>query len=405
MSVSTDSEKSETSAALARNHPFGLKAIQIYSMAVLFYTTSHILLILLPLSSQKLGASPAQIGFIMGAYMFTSMFLRPVAGKIVDTLGTKRIFIATLIMNAVVLSLYSIQELWLFAGLRILQGVILSFFSMISHLMIIEALPEDARGQGLSLFSLSSMLPYTYGPFLVLYFIDKIPTIFLFVALIPLGLITLLIGANARMPELRKNDHPQAAKATNEKYSGWSDRKLLFPSFIMLLASAVIGTISAFLPIYLEIRGLPYASLYFLTETAVLVFLRFFGRKFIPTGKRFPYKLVVLLICMMTAAVGLLRIADSLTVVLFAAVCNGIALSMLYPTLLTYVSFTVPERFKGQGIGLFIAAADFGTSVGIWALSLLANAFTYEMMFSSCVGIGGAALLLLICYRRWGGRI
>lgn len=386
-----------------QDRPFGPKAIQIYLVAILFYTTSHILLILLPLSSHKLGASPAQIGLIMGAYMFTSMFLRPIAGKIVDKLGTKRIFATALILNAVAITMYLFQELWVFALLRILQGVILSFFSMVSHLMIIEVLSEKARGQGLSLFSLSSMLPYTYGPFLALYFADKVPMTYIFMGLIPLSLTTLLIGMNLRLPELRRQENLQTDNLhSRDVYKGWKDRNLLLPSVIMLLASAIIGTVAAFLPLYLEKRGLPFAGLYFLTETAVLITLRFFGRKMIPTDGRFPYKMVVMLIFLMTTAVGLVRMAESLPVVLLAAVCNGIALSMLYPTLLTYVSFIVPERFRGRGIGLFIAAADFGTSVGIWGLSLVASTYSYEAMFSSCIAIGAAALLLILFPKKPG---
>jgi MFS family permease len=389
-----------------QDRPFGPKAIQIYLVAVLFYTTSHILLILLPLSSHQLGASPAQIGLIMGAYMFTSMFLRPIAGKIVDKLGTKRIFAAALVLNTVVITMYLFQELWVFALLRILQGVILSFFSMVSHLMIIEVLPEKARGQGVSLFSLSSMLPYTYGPFLALYFADKVPMLYIFMALIPISLTTLLIGMNLRLPELHRQESLQRdnLNSSGDTYKGWKDRKLLLPSVIMLLASAIIGTVAAFLPLYLEKRGLPFAGLYFLTETAVLIILRFFGRKIIPTDGRFPFRMVVILIFLMTTAVGLVRMAESLPVVLLAAVCNGIALSMLYPTLLTYVSFIVPERFRGRGIGLFIAAADFGTSAGIWGLSLIANTYSYEAMFSSCIAIGAAALLLILFQKKPGVR-
>lgn len=394
----------ESRASAWQDRPFGPKAIQIYLVAILFYTTSHILLILLPLSSHKLGASPAQIGLIMGAYMFTSMFLRPVAGKIVDKFGTKRIFAAALILNALVISMYLFQELWVFALLRILQGVILSFFSMVSHLMIIEVLSEKVRGQGLSLFSLSSMLPYTYGPFLALYFVDKVPMPYIFMALILISLTTLFIGMNLRLPELRRQDSMQTDKlhVSSDSYKGWKDRKLLLPSVTMLLASAIIGTVAAFLPLYLEKRGLPFAGLYFLTETAVLITLRFFGRKMIQTDGRFPFKMVVILIFLMTMAVGLVRMAESLPVVLLAAVCNGIALSMLYPTLLTYVSFIVPERFRGRGIGLFIAAADFGTSVGIWGLSLVASLYSYEVMFSCCIVIGAAALLLILFSNKAG---
>lgn len=396
----------QQSEIASQGRPFGTKAMQIYFVTALFFTSSHILLILLPLSSHKLGASPSQIGLIMGAYMFTSMFLRPVAGKIVDKLGAKRILAAALILNVVVISMYLIQELWVYAMLRIAQGVILAFFSMVSHLMIIEALSEKARGQGLSLFSLSSMLPYTYGPFLALYFAGKVPIPYILMALIPIGVITLLIGMNVKLPE-RRNNKPIGSQAaanlrSEELYQGWKDRKLLLPSLTMLLASAIIGTVAAFLPLYLERRELPYAGYYFMTETVVLITLRFFGRKLIPTNGRFPVRAAALLIFLITVAVCLVRMAESLPVILLAAVCNGIALSMLYPTLLTYVSFIVPERFRGRGIGLFIAAADFGTSVGTWGMSLIANAYSYEVMFSGCVVIGVAALLLILLMSKQG---
>jgi MFS family permease len=386
------------SEMISQDRPIGQKAIQIYLVTALFFTTSHILLILLPLNSHKLGASPLQIGLIMGAYMFTSMFLRPVAGKIVDKFGTKQIFIAALILNVVVISMYLIHELWVYALLRIAQGVILAFFSMVSHLMIIEALSEKARGQGLALFSLSSMLPYTYGPFLALYYADKVPMSYIFMALIPISLTTLFFGMNIKQTDSRNTLNVSQAANHHRKgsYLGWKDKKLLLPSVTMLLASAIIGTVAAFLPLYLESRDLPFAGFYFLTETAVLITLRFFGRRMIPTNGRFPARVAAVLILLITVAVCLVRIAESLPVILLAAVCNGIALSMLYPTLLTYVSFIVPERFRGRGIGLFIAAADFGTSVGIWGMSLIASVYSYEVMLSGCMVIGVATLLFIV---------
>jgi MFS family permease len=377
-----------------RGFTFGLQAIKIYTISILFYSSSHMLLILLPLSAHALGASPPQIGLMMGAYMFTSMFLRPAAGKIVDKFGTSRILGTALILNVLILSLYLIQELWVFALLRMLQGVILSFFSMVLHLIIIDALPDKSRGQGLSLFSLTSMLPYTYGPFLAVYFADRVPMSYIFMALIPIGLTTLIIGMNLGQ---HKPKEPSTFNDVNGQeeihYSAWKDWKLLFPSVTMLLASVIIGTVATFLPLYLQDQELPYAGYYFLTETIVLVTLRFFGRKWIPTDGRFPIRIVADLLLLITIAVSLVRIADSIPIILLAAVCNGIALSMLYPTLLTYVSFVVPERSRGRGIGLFISGADLGTSAGTWGLSLVAAAYSYNIMFAVCTFIGFAAVL------------
>lgn len=377
-----------------RSFTFGLQAIKIYMISILFYSSSHMLLILLPLSAHALGASPPQIGLMMGAYMFTSMFLRPAAGKIVDKFGTSRILGTALILNVLILSLYLIQELWVFALLRMLQGVILSFFSMVLHLIIIDALPDKSRGQGLSLFSLTSMLPYTYGPFLAVYFANRVPMSYIFMALIPIGLTTLIIGMN--LGQL-KSKEPSTFNDVNDQdemhYSAWKDWKLLFPSVTMLLASVIIGTVATFLPLYLQDQELPYAGYYFLTETIVLVTLRFFGRKWIPTDRRFPIRIVAVLLLLITIAVSLVRIADSIPIILLAAVCNGTALSMLYPTLLTYVSFVVPERSRGRGIGLFISGADLGTSAGTWGLSLVAAAYSYNVMFAVCTFIGIAAVL------------
>ncbi|UUZ94070.1 MFS transporter [Paenibacillus sp. P25] len=340
----------QTPVTAPQEQPFGTKAVRIYLAALLFYTANHILLILLPLSSHRLGASPSQIGMIMGAYMFTSMFLRPVAGKVVDTFGMTRIFTAALVLNAAVISMYLIQELWVYALLRMMQGVILAFFSMISHLLVMKVLPEKSRGQGLSLFSLASMLPYTYGPFLALYMAGKVPMSYIFMGLIPISLATLFIGLNLRVSELDGPHSPETANPeSRDPYKGWKDRRSLLPSAVMLLASAVIGTVAAFLPLDLEQRGLPYAGMYFAAETGVLITLRFLGRKTIPTGGRFPVRMIAVLVALITIAVSLVRIADSAPVVLLAAVCNGIALSMLYPTPLTYVSFIVPERYRGRG--------------------------------------------------------
>lgn len=390
----------------AEDRPFGTNAIRIYIVSLLFYTASHTLLVLLPLHAYKLGASPSQIGLIMGAYMFTSMFLRPVAGKIVDKLGTRRVFTAALLLHTVVVSLYLIDELAVFAALRMAQGVILSFVSMVLHLMIVEALPEKSRGQGMSLFSLSSMLPYTYGPFLVIYFADRIPMFYLFGALIPLALLTLVVGMTIKLPERIMNAQPGTGGAADEKpYRAWADPKLMHPSMIMLLASVIIGTVASFLPLYLQQKNMPYAGLFFLTETIVLVSLRFIGRKKIPTNGYFPTRMIALFVLLITVSATLIRFGGSPVLLVLAAICSGCALSMLYPTLVTYVTFIVPERARGKGLGLFIAAADFGTSVGTMVLSFIADSYSYRVMFSSCIGIGLAALLLVLLASRRQERI
>ncbi|OPH50496.1 hypothetical protein BC351_07510 [Paenibacillus ferrarius] len=386
-----------------KENPFSNRAIWLYTVAFVFYATNHMLIIALPFLSQTLGAGRSEIGMIMGSYMFVSMFLRPLAGAVVDRFGPKNIFMIALVLNAIVLASYSLEDLWAFAIMRALQGAILAFFSMTIHLLIIDLLSEKMRGQGLSLLSLSSMLPYTFVPALVLYMKDQISMTALLMIFAAMGVTNIVLGIRLYVTigqQASKEDSKGSELQTvHDKKQASS---VLFPAIIMLLASVVFSVAPTFLPLYLESQGLHSAPLYFLTETAVLIFIRFFGRKHIPSSETFPKWLVVLLIACFTLSPALLAMSISTPILLAAAVFNGLALSLLYPTLMTYISFIVPTHVRGYSIGWFIAAADFGTSSGAFMMGWLAETFSFETMLGTATCLGVATLILALIYH--GGK-
>ncbi|MCD9020928.1 staphylopine family metallophore export MFS transporter CntE [Cohnella silvisoli] len=384
-----------------KENPFSNKAIWLYAVALVFYGTNHMLIIALPFFSQELGAERSEIGIIMGSYMFVSMFLRPVAGSVVDRFGPRNIFMIALVLNAVVLASYTLENLWAFAAMRALQGAIMAFFSMTVHLLIMDLLTDKARGQGLSLLSLASMLPYTFVPALVLTMKDQVSMTQMLLMFAVFGLCNILFGS--RLYQKIKNQSP-AKQQSNEASSqnGIKKRSLqaiFIPSIIMLLASIVFSVAPTFLPLYLDSQGMHSAPLYFLTETAVLIFIRFFGRKHIPSSGTFPKWLLVILIACFALSPLLLTLSLSTPVLLTSAVFNGLALSLLYPTLMTYVSFVVPESVRGYSIGWFIAAADLGTSSGAFIMGWVADRFSYPAMLGTAAAIGGATWLLTLLYR------
>ncbi|WP_088835375.1 staphylopine family metallophore export MFS transporter CntE [Paenibacillus tyrfis] len=383
-------------------NPFSNRAIWLYAVAFVFYATNHMLIIALPFFSQTMGAGRSEIGIIMGSYMFVSMFLRPVAGAVVDRFGSKNIFMIALVLNAIVLVSYTAESLWAFAVMRALQGAILAFFSMTVHLLIMDLLSDKVRGQGLSLLSLASMLPYTFVPALVLFMKNQVTITEMLLLFAGLGFINIFLGirlflvlGNRGMNKKKKAEEPLTEEGKRKAI-----KALVFPSLVMLLASIVFCVAPTFMPLYLESQGLDTAPLYFLVETGVLILIRFFGRKHIPSSASFPKGLLILLIVCFTLSPALLALSLSTPVLLAAAVCNGLALSLLYPTLMTYISFVVPEKVRGYSIGWFIAAADFGTSSGAFVMGWLADAFTYRGMLAAAAGIGAFALLLTLLQRR-----
>lgn len=66
------------------------------------------------------------------------------------------------------------------------------------------------------------------------------------------------------------------------------------------------------------------------------------------------------------------------------AVLVGIAQALLYPTLTTYLTFVAPSERRNVFVGLFIATADLGVSMGGVVMGPIADAFSYSVMYITC---------------------
>lgn len=80
------------------------------------------------------------------------------------------------------------------------------------------------------------------------------------------------------------------------------------------------------------------------------------------------------------------------------AILMGIAQSILYPTLTTYLSFVLPQLNRNVLIGLFIATADLGVSLGGVLMGPVADLSSYSYMYMICAILG--AVMIAFAYQR-----
>ncbi|SEG67110.1 MFS transporter [Paenibacillus sp. UNC499MF] len=388
------------------DNPYSFRALQVYAVTILFYCIVYMVLMILPFYAITAGAGEMEIGLIMGTTMFASMICRPLAGSVIDRYGTRKIFVLALLLFTVSLAGYFIPNLWLFGLVRAVQGIVAAFFSTAMEIITMDLLSEKMRAQGLSLYSLATMIPSTFGPTIALLLKDWLPMTWIFGSLFMMSAGIFLFGLSlsrqmkpeSAVPAAEAEDEPAASPLARKGV--WKSRALLLSSAVMLLASVANGAIFTFLPLYLEKQGLKFAELYFLIQTLVLVLTRFAGRKYIPSDGSFPGR--ILFPALALACLGSLILGTSLSPAALsaAAVFNGIAFALLYPSLLTYVSFSVPHFARGLLIGLFIGAADLGFSLGALAMGPVAYSFSFPVMF-----ITGGALCFLAGLAGLGFRV
>jgi len=379
--------------------------LRLYILVLLYFSANAILNVIIPLQGESLGASSTTIGLIMGAYMFTTMFFRPWAGHIIQKRGPIKVLRFILIINGFALILYTFTGLGGYLVARILQGVSTAFFSMALQIGIIDALPEKDRSQGISYYSLFSYIPGIVGPVLALGIWQTGGMDYFTVVLISIAICTGVFGYTAKMD---KSQEQHAAENSSEKNVSMfqSFRQLVHNPFLfrcsvlMLSASVVFGAITTFIPLYTRQLPSGNAGVYLMLQAGTVVLARMLLRKKIPSDGKWhaPFIMGTMLLLAIAALCVSWAITEGAALLYVGAILTGIAQSILYPTLTTYLSFVLPQLNRNVLIGLFIATADLGVSLGGVLMGPLADLSSYSFMYMICAILG--AVMIAFAYER-----
>ncbi|WP_366293623.1 MFS transporter [Paenibacillus sp. AN1007] len=380
--------------------------LRLYILVLLYFSANAILNVIIPLQGAFLGASSTTIGLIMGAYMFTTMFFRPWAGKIIQKHGPIKVLRIILIINGFALILYTFTGLGGYLIARILQGVSTAFFSMALQMGIIDALPEKDRSQGISYYSLFSYIPGIVGPVLALAVWQTGGMDYFTVVLIGIAVCTGVFGYTARMEQNKEEPKP-AADASGLNVSMWESfgqlvkNPLLFRcSVLMLSASVVFGAVTTFIPLYASQIPSGNAGVYLMLQAGTVVLARIGLRKRIPSDGKWhsPFIMTTMLLLAVAAQCVSFSVTGGMIFFYLGAVLMGIAQAILYPTLTTYLSFVLPQLNRNVLMGLFIATADLGISLGGVVMGPIADMSSYSFMYMICAILG--AVMIVFAYER-----
>lgn len=385
---------------------FAWPFLRLYLLTLFYFSGNSILHVVIPLKGEALGASNTTIGIIMGAYLFTTMLFRPWAGGLIQRHGPIKVLRMILVVNGVALVMYAFTDLGGYFAARVLQGVCTAFFSMALQLGIIDALPDKNRSQGISMYSLCSYLPGLIGPLLAIGILQASETNMFAVCMIAIAVLTGVVGYTAEMdrrPDDAKDvsQQPNQGTAMLQSVSQLVKNPHLFKcSVLMLGASVIFGAVTAFIPLYAAQLDSGSAAIYLMLQAAVVVATRFGLMKKIPSdGKWHSYFTMstMLLLAMASLCVSLAAVAGA-ALFYVGAVLMGVAQALLYPTLTTYLSFVLPKEDRPTQIGLFIAMADLGISLGGIVMGPVADLTSYSMMYTLCAILGAA--MILVAYDR-----
>ena len=151
---------------------------------------------------EEFNASQSMAGLASSIFVVGALVSRLFAGKYIEIIGRKKMLYGGLFLFLIVMLLYFIVEnMNVLLLIRFVHGAAFGVFTTAIATVIMDIIPNERRGEGISYFSLSITLAMAVGPFLGLYLSQQVSFTMIFVVCTLFSLISTIILLFVHIPE------------------------------------------------------------------------------------------------------------------------------------------------------------------------------------------------------------
>ncbi|MGH8417471.1 MAG: MFS transporter [Pseudomonas sp.] len=396
------------SAALPPNAPIqnaSSMAITLQIVSIVLYTFIAFLCIGLPIAvmpgyvHNQLGFSAVVAGLVIGSQYLATLLSRPVAGRICDTIGTKRAIVyglsgialsGVLTVLAVLLEKLAGISLIILVIARLILGGSQGLIGVGTISWCIGQLGAEHTARSISWNGIASYGAIAIGAPLGVVMVDAL-------GFVSLGLVLTVLAAGALLMIRNK---PPVPVVRGERMAFWSVFGRVAPYGLGLTLSSIgYGTLTTFITLYYVSRGWEGAAWCLTIFGICFIVARLF---FINAITRFGgFRSAIT--CMSVETIGLvaLWLSPNTTVALIGAGLAGFGLSLVYPAIGVEAIKQVPNSSRGAGLGAYAVFFDLALAIAGPLMGAIALGMGYGWIFFFAALLSTLALgLTLLLSRR-----
>lgn len=396
------------SAALPPNPPLKnarSTAITLQIVSIVIYTFIAFLCIGLPIAvmpgyvHNQLGFSAVVAGLVIGSQYLATLFSRPVAGRICDTIGTKRAIVygllgivvsGVLTAAAVLLEPFTDVSLVILIIARLILGGSQGLIGVGTISWCIGQLGAEHTARSISWNGIASYGAIAIGAPLGVVMVDGL-------GFVSLGLVLMILAGGALLMIRNKAPVPVVR---GERMAFWSVFGRVAPYGLSLTLSSIgYGTLTTFITLYYVNRGWEGAAWCLTVFGVCFIVARLF---FINAITRFGgFRSAITCMSVETIGLVLLWLSPNTTVALIGAGLTGFGLSLVYPAIGVEAIKQVPNSSRGAGLGAYavffdLALAIAGPLMGAIALGM---GYGWIFFFAALLSVLALGLTLLLSRR------
>ncbi|EPJ97310.1 MULTISPECIES: MFS transporter [unclassified Pseudomonas] len=377
-------------------------SITLQIVSIVFYTFIAFLCIGLPIAvlpgyvHEQLGFSAVVAGLTIGSQYLATLLSRPMAGRLSDSVGTKRAIVyglsgivlsGVLTLISTLLQSFPLPSLLILIAGRLLLGVAQGLIGVGTISWCMGQVGVEHTARSISWNGIASYGAIAIGAPLGVVMVGELGFASLGVAL------SLLAGAALLMIR----NKPSVPVIRGERLPFWAVFGRIAPYGAGLsLASIGYGTLTTFITLFYVSRGWTGAA-WCLTVFGICFILA--RLLFISSIARFGgFNSAIACMSIETLGLVLLWLAPSTPFALVGAGLAGFGLSLVYPALGVEAIKQVPNTSRGAGLSAYavffdLALAIAGPLMGVVALNMGYSSIFFCAALLSLTGLGLTLLL------------
>ncbi len=349
----------------------------------------------LPLFAHSLGATPAEIGWIVMASTIPGVLVSFPAGALSDFLGRRRVLLAALAVFATAPFLYLlVTNAWQLMAVRFYHGFATAIFGTVASAAIAARYVED-RAARLSAYSSITIVGRSVAPFLGGLLISMASFGAVYVACAISGMLALLAGLSLRDGDLPASGKPALPDFRHSLRTVLRDRGILLVSMAEAAQYLVFGAIEAFLALYAASLGIPAWQIGVLLGVqlvSIVLAKPLMGK----ISDRIDRRQIILPGLLLGAvSVALLSFFQEFLALSVLSLLFGIGFAMVTSSTSALVADLTRNQQYGSSMGVLRTVMDIGQSIGPLLAGWIVGMAGYASAFAVLAGVLVAAALLM----------
>ena len=331
-----------------------------------------------------LGSGNFAVGLVIGAFAFTALACRPLAGHFSDLRGRRPVVVVGSLLAAAAGVLYFVP-----AGLpglllaRLVLGAGEGMVFTAGATWVVDLAPPDRRARVIGLYGLAVWSGLSLGPPIgdALLRASSFDAVWAFTAIAPfVGALVAL-----RIPDPFRPVHTKERRKLVARES-------LRPGVALSLATVGYAAMASFIVLDLDANGTGHGAAAFTALAVTVVLTRLAGGDL--PDRIGPLRCAAGAAGIEVVGLALIALATSLPVALAGAVGMGAAFALIYPSLSLVVVDSVSESRRGAALGTFTAFFDIGMGVGgpVAGLAVSLGGYSAAFWLASACALGTLAV-------------